>query len=38
MQKFVLNALSRKLLSGDLDKEKPIWVDVKKDELLFRHE
>lgn len=37
LQKFILNELSRKLLSGILEKEKPIWVDVKEDELIFRN-
>jgi ATP-dependent Clp protease ATP-binding subunit ClpB len=35
LQKFVLNELSRKILAGQVDKSKPIIIDVKHDELIF---
>jgi len=37
LQKYVLNELSRKILSGNLDQDKPVWVDVKDNELIFRN-
>ncbi len=37
LQKYVLNELSRKILSGNLEQNKPIWMDLKEDELIFRN-
>ena len=35
LQKYVLNELSKRILSGDIQKEKSIIIDVENDELLF---
>lgn len=37
LQKYVLNALSKKILGGAVHKEKAIVVDVQGDELVFRN-
>lgn len=37
LQRYVLNELSKKILSGDVNKEKPITVDVENSELVFRN-
>jgi ATP-dependent Clp protease ATP-binding subunit ClpB len=37
LQKYVLNELSRKILAGNLEQNKPVWVDVANDELIFRN-
>jgi ATP-dependent Clp protease ATP-binding subunit ClpB len=37
IQKLLLNELSKKLLSGHIDKEKPIIVDSFGDGLVFRN-
>lgn len=35
LQKYLLNELSRKILSGDIDREKPVVIDVRDEELVF---
>ncbi len=35
IQRFVLNVLSKKLLAGEVDKEKPITIDFEGSELKF---
>ena len=37
LQKYVLNELSKRILSGNVDKEKRIMVDVEGSELVFRN-
>ncbi|MBQ2586417.1 MAG: AAA family ATPase, partial [Bacteroidaceae bacterium] len=37
IQKYLLNDLSKKLLSGEVNREKEIVVDVKNDELTFNN-
>ncbi|MBN1821873.1 MAG: ATP-dependent chaperone ClpB [Prolixibacteraceae bacterium] len=37
IQKYVLNELSKKVLSGEIIKEKPIIIDVKDDQLDFNN-
>ena len=37
LQKYVLNELSRKILSGQVDKSKPIAIDVVDEGLVFRN-
>lgn len=37
LQKYVLNELSRKLLSGALEPGKTIWIDLRDEELIFRN-
>jgi ATP-dependent Clp protease ATP-binding subunit ClpB len=37
LQKYVLNELSKKILSGEVEQDKPVWVDVKNEELFFRN-
>lgn len=35
LQKYLLNELSRKILSGDIDREKPVVISVRDEELVF---
>ncbi|HYX09914.1 MAG TPA: ATP-dependent chaperone ClpB [Bacteroidales bacterium] len=37
MQKYILNELSRQILSNKIDKEKKVEVDVEQGELIFRN-
>jgi len=37
LQKYVLNELSKKILAGQVQKEKPIVIDVVDGELIFRN-
>ncbi len=37
LQKNVLNELSRRILAGTVDKSKPIVIDVKNNELIFKN-
>ncbi|MBQ2585463.1 MAG: hypothetical protein II570_00905, partial [Bacteroidaceae bacterium] len=37
IQKYLLNDLSKKLLSGEVNREKEIVVDVNNDELTFNN-
>ncbi len=37
IQKYILNELSKKILSGTLEQGKTVWVDVKDEELFFRN-
>jgi ATP-dependent Clp protease ATP-binding subunit ClpB len=37
LQKHVLNELSKKILSGEVEQDKPVWVDVKDEDLFFRN-
>lgn len=37
LQRYLLNDLSKKLLSGDVDREKPIRVETGNDTLIFRN-
>ncbi len=37
LQKYVLNELSKRILGGQVDKSKPIVVDVDGNELIFRN-
>ncbi|MEO0065005.1 MAG: ATP-dependent chaperone ClpB [Bacteroidota bacterium] len=38
MQKLIVNALSKKILSGDIDKNQPVLVDVFDGVVVFRNE
>jgi ATP-dependent Clp protease ATP-binding subunit ClpB len=38
IQKEIINALSKKILSGDIDKSKPVLVDVFDNTVVFRNE
>jgi ATP-dependent Clp protease ATP-binding subunit ClpB len=38
IQKHLMNELSKKIISGSLDKEKSVYVDVRGDVLSFRNE
>ena len=38
IQKEIINALSKKILSGDIDKSKPVLVDVFDNMVVFRNE
>ncbi|HYQ57449.1 MAG TPA: type VI secretion system ATPase TssH, partial [Draconibacterium sp.] len=35
LQRFVLNELSKRILSGKVDKSKPIIIDYENDSLVF---
>ena len=37
LQSFVLNDLSKRILAGDIDKERPMVVDAEGDHLVFRN-
>ncbi len=37
LQKFVLNELSKRILSEQVDKDKPIIIEVERGELVFRN-
>lgn len=37
LQKYVLNELSRRILAGTVDKEKPIVIDVEDEGLVFKN-
>ncbi len=37
LQTYVLNDLSKRILAGDVDKERPMTVDVDGDKLVFRN-
>lgn len=37
LQKYVLNELSKRILSGQVQKEKPIIIDVVDNELVFEN-
>jgi ATP-dependent Clp protease ATP-binding subunit ClpB len=37
LQRYVLNELSKKILSGTLETGKTIWVDLVDEELVFRN-
>ena len=38
IQKEIVNELSKKILSGDIDKSKPVMVDVFDGTVVFRNE
>jgi len=38
IQKEIVNALSKKILAGDVDKSKPVLVDVFDNTVVFRNE
>jgi ATP-dependent Clp protease ATP-binding subunit ClpB len=38
IQKEIINPLSKKILSADVDKEKPVLVDVFDGTVVFRNE
>ncbi len=38
IQKEIINALSKKILAGDIDKSKPVLVDVFDNNVVFRNE
>ena len=38
IQKLIVNALSKKILSGDIDKSQPVLVDVFDDVVVFRND
>lgn len=38
IQKMIINALSKKILAGDIDKSKPVLVDVFDGLVIFRNE
>ena len=38
IQREIVNPLSRKILSGDIDKSKPVLVDVFDGVVIFRNE
>ncbi len=35
LQKYVLNELSKRILSGNVSVDQTIWIDIEKDELTF---
>jgi ATP-dependent Clp protease ATP-binding subunit ClpB len=35
LQQYVLNDLSKKILAGNVDKDKPVRIDVENEELVF---
>ena len=37
LQTYVLNDLSKRILAGDVDKEKPMVVDLDGDSLIFKN-
>jgi ATP-dependent Clp protease ATP-binding subunit ClpB len=37
LQKYILNELSRKILTGTLEPGKTIWIDLLDEELVFRN-
>ena len=37
LQKYVLNELSKRILGGLVEKNKPIIIDEKEGELIFRN-
>ncbi|HKM95014.1 MAG TPA: ATP-dependent chaperone ClpB [Prolixibacteraceae bacterium] len=37
LQQYILNDLSKRILAGDIDKDKTIVVDLENQELVFRH-
>jgi ATP-dependent Clp protease ATP-binding subunit ClpB len=37
IQKEVVNALSKKILAGEVDKTKPVMVDVFDQDVVFRN-
>ncbi len=37
LQKYVLNELSKKILAGDVQKERPIIIDISDDGLIFKN-
>jgi ATP-dependent Clp protease ATP-binding subunit ClpB len=37
LQKYILNELSRKILAGQVEKNKPIEIDAEGDHLMFRN-
>jgi ATP-dependent Clp protease ATP-binding subunit ClpB len=37
LQKYVLNELSKRILAGTVQKDKPVIIDVKDSELIFRN-
>ncbi len=37
LQKYVLNELSRRILAGNVDKDKPIVIDVEDEGLVFKN-
>lgn len=37
MQKYILNELSKRVLAGDINKDKEIRIDCDKNGLLFKH-
>ncbi len=37
LQKYVLNELSKRILGGQVDKNKPIVIDVDEDKLVFKN-
>jgi ATP-dependent Clp protease ATP-binding subunit ClpB len=38
IQKQIINGLSKKILAGDIDKTKPVLVDVFDGVVVFRNE
>jgi ATP-dependent Clp protease ATP-binding subunit ClpA len=38
IQRYILNELSREMLSGKLDGKSKVVVDVENDEIVFRYE
>jgi ATP-dependent Clp protease ATP-binding subunit ClpB len=38
IQKEIINGLSKKILSGSIDKSQPVLVDVFDDKVVFRNE
>ncbi len=37
LQKYILNELSRKILSGSISHDNPVIIDVRDEELIFRN-
>ena len=37
IQRFILNDLSKELISGNVDNDRPIVVDYQDDKLVFRN-
>jgi ATP-dependent Clp protease ATP-binding subunit ClpB len=37
IQRYLLNDLSKKIIAGEIDNKKPICIDVKNDEIVFKN-
>lgn len=37
IQKYIMNELSRRIIGGNIDKDKPVIIDFKKEQLVFEN-